>query len=134
MSKPPTPTAERLRKKTKTLDNGCIVFTGYVMKNGYATILHRGEKRLVHRVAYELANGPVPEDLHIHHRCETKLCVNPAHLAAVDAKQHKAEHAVTHCVHGHEFTLANTRVIKGARHCRKCDAQRQRDYRARAAA
>ena len=34
----------------------------------------------VHVIAYELANGPVPEGKEIDHRCLNRLCVNPAHL------------------------------------------------------
>lgn len=36
-----------------------------------------------HRIAYELANGPIPPGLDIDHLCMVRGCVNPAHLEPV---------------------------------------------------
>jgi hypothetical protein len=33
-----------------------------------------------HRVAYELTYGPISDDIDVLHRCDTPVCVNPAHL------------------------------------------------------
>lgn len=40
-----------------------------------------GERdRAAHRVAWELANGPIPDGMFILHRCDRPTCVRPDHL------------------------------------------------------
>ncbi len=46
-----------------------------------------------HRAALEAVNGPIPAGFHVHHRCCQRDCVNPAHLQALSAADHRALHA-----------------------------------------
>lgn len=51
--------------------------------HGYGAIGATGGRRTLqaHRVAYEIANGPIPDGLHILHSCDNPGCVNAAHLS-----------------------------------------------------
>jgi len=74
--------AERL-KRSSTVDpvSGCIRWTGNVNNKGYGLIgIGAKDTALVHRVAWELANGPIPAGMCLCHRCDVPLCINPAHM------------------------------------------------------
>lgn len=128
------PTIARLLEHAVRDDSDCVLFTGYLDRQGYGRILHDGEKRLVHRVAYELFIGEIPAGHEVDHLCGVRHCINAEHLEAVTPAENtrRAERGnarKTHCIHGHEFTIENTRlhardngVIQ--RMCRRCDADR----------
>lgn len=59
----------------------CLIWTGSVMSRGYGNMSVRGQNLLVHRYAWERANGPIPEGMEVDHRyhCD-RLCVEVKHL------------------------------------------------------
>ena len=60
---------------------GCWPWTGMKAKRGYGRINDgTGKKLSAHRVAWILANGPIPDRLWILHKCDNPPCCNPRHL------------------------------------------------------
>jgi len=68
--------------------NGCWYWTGAPDADGYGRY-GRG-RQFAHRVVWEKLNGPTMYQLH--HICEARICVNPAHLQTMD----KATHNILH--------------------------------------
>lgn len=135
----------------------CWIFNGSRKKGGgYGLTSWRDKTVSAHRLAYELANGEIPDGMTIDHRCHGpscaggptclhRPCVNPAHLTLATPKENTLRSpttpgainaAKTHCVNGHEFTPDNTRYgyPRGieSRICRICRNTRQRERSRRA--
>ena len=72
--------AERLQSKLIVASGGCLEYQGYRNSSGYGIIKVDGEALLAHRVAFELAHGPIPSGLFVCHSCDNPSCCNSNHL------------------------------------------------------
>lgn len=132
----------------------CWMWTGSKIRGGYGKCTVDKRTTLAHRRAYELAFGPIPDDLTLDHLCHTadescpgglkcphRACVNPLHLEPVPLEENvnrgrdtmpKRMAAKTHCSKGHPYTPENThyRRTRGYpnphRDCRACNRERAR--------
>jgi len=106
--------------------NGYGVFRTF---NAGRTVRHRA-----HRVSWAMTHGSITSDVWILHRCDNRLCVNPAHLMPGDNAANVADKVAkgrqsraggqghfTHCKNGHPYTEGNIRTShKGYRQCLRC--------------
>lgn len=62
-------------------DGGCWPWHGASLR-GYGKFNSRslGRQGYSHRWAYEFTRGPIPDGLHVLHRCDNPPCCNPDHL------------------------------------------------------
>jgi hypothetical protein len=121
-------------------NTGCTLWIGALFKTGYGKLSKDGKYKRAHRLAYELARGPIPSGLQIDHLCRVRSCVNVAHMEVVTNRQNTlrgvGRTAVnarkTHCLRGHEFTPQNTyRYANNQRTCRICFLKYCAGYRAK---
>jgi hypothetical protein len=123
------------------ITEGCWLWQSWIGTHGYGHYWLDHHVRQAHRVAYELAVGPIPEGLQIDHLCRVRHCVRPDHLEAVTrlenvrrGKSGEWQRSKTHCPQGHEFTPENTRLTReGWRQCKPCLREADRRYRERKA-
>jgi hypothetical protein len=63
---------------------GCWIWRGALNDSGYGRVKVHGAIRSVHRVAYELAFGPIPENAWVRQRCGERACCRPGHLEVLE--------------------------------------------------
>jgi hypothetical protein len=78
---------DRFWEKTK-LDpaNGCLLWTAATTRKGYGVFGSRPQR--AHHYAWELAHGPIPEGMVLHHTCGVPACVNVEHLEPMEKGEH----------------------------------------------
>jgi hypothetical protein len=110
-------------------DDNCLRVGGTITTHGYRQFSFGKKIILAHRYAYEIVNGKIPDNHHVHHKCRTRDCYNPKHLQALTPAEHllKGDTVVvrniakTHCIRGHSFDNTNTGYQRdGSRACLAC--------------
>lgn len=101
------PVEERFWAKVdKRGPDECWPWMAWADKSGYGRMGlggHNSRGVGAHRIAYELAAGPIPEGLSVLHRCDNRICVNLAHLFLgthqdnMDDMMSKGRHGQTGC-------------------------------------
>ena len=127
----PIPVAERLARRLVVRDSGCLEWTGCVNERGYGRIGTRGQGvELTHRVAWTIANGPIPDGFHVLHHCDNPPCgqTDPTegfpdghlflgtqldNVADMMAKGRHPSQSQTHCKQGHLFSGISTCIYQG---------------------
>jgi hypothetical protein len=122
------------------MPNGCLEWTLSTDPYGYGQIRSGMTMAKTHRLAWELANGPILDGLSVLHHCDNPPCCqtdptegypeghlflgtkaeNSADMAA-KKRSHNGNEKKTHCSRNHPYDEANTYLAaSGRRDCRAC--------------
>lgn len=117
---------------TKGGDGECWLWVGDRNYGGYGRFSVKGKTRMAHRLAYELAVGPIPCGQQLDHLCRVRNCVNPAHLEPVTGRENtlRGEGPTAQnsrkdvCPQGHPLQGDNLLYsARGERRCAQCRRQ-----------
>lgn len=61
-------------------NSGCWLWEKSVNNRGYGLLQCGGFRGYAHRFSYATFKGDVPAGMHVCHRCDMPICVNPDHL------------------------------------------------------
>ena len=70
---------------------GCWEWIAGRFSHGYGQFRDGPTNRLAHRVAWEMAHGPIPYNLYVCHHCDNRTCVREDHLFLGTAKDNMTD-------------------------------------------
>jgi hypothetical protein len=132
---------DRLTAGLTRTPSGCLEWSGSTDDRGYGRIGIGRKTFLTHRVAWELANGPIPEGVCVLHHCDNPPCgeTEPSeaypegHLflgtradnnadMSTKGRRRNGRETKTHCPQRHEYAGANLYIDpRGQRACKECN-------------
>ena len=101
---------------------GCHIWLGTHTKDGYG--IYKG--KAAHKLAWEEANGPVPQGRFLDHVCRRRLCCNPDHLEPVTQSVNELRKRMSYrvqikvCQNGHARKRFGLVTPEGGFVCRAC--------------
>jgi hypothetical protein len=76
------PVAERFWSKVDVRGpEDCWLWLSGRVASDYGHFQYQGKAVRSHRLAWLFTNGPIPNGLHVLHKCDVRACCNPAHLS-----------------------------------------------------
>lgn len=118
---------------------GCWFWLGYRTPRGYGFFSDRRKTTSVHRWAWRLFNGAIPNGRGLDHLCRVRHCVNPEHLEPVTNRENLLRGTglpainarKTRCPAGHSDYVYRKARYEGQtyRRCRTCHSTRMRAFR-----
>ena len=103
----------------------CWRYLEYIDKGGYGRFWYKSSSIRAHRVAWELANGPISNGLDILHKCNNRSCCNPKHLYCGTHSDNMKDKSISGNVSSlslglgksklHNYEILDIRIMKGVK-------------------
>ena len=110
------------------INDDCWLWQGLVLQSGYGQFVIEGKKWRVHRYAWTLYEGEIPEGLVIDHMCRVRVCLKREHLQLLTVSASSHDNGFNLRTHCHPLSGENLYVAPaGNRVCKECDRRTSRE-------